>query len=74
MVYGGADGPLGPQEQAELCRKGIDLNNLTVSARQTAELTTGRRAEGATTSEAGMRFVILLAFVVWSGSARLRPA
>lgn len=52
MVYGGADGPLGPQEEAELCRRGIDLNNLAVCARQAAELTTVRRAEGTTTSEA----------------------
>ncbi|MFD9832463.1 tyrosine-type recombinase/integrase [[Kitasatospora] papulosa] len=64
MVYLGAYGPLRPEEQAELRRKDIDLDNLTVRVRQAApELTTGRRAEGPTKSEAGKRLVVLPAFL-----------
>ncbi|MFJ6853701.1 tyrosine-type recombinase/integrase [Streptomyces sp. NPDC091271] len=64
MVYLGAYGPLRPEEQAELRRKDIDLDNLTVRVRQAApELTTGERAEGPTKSEAGKRLVVLPAFL-----------
>ncbi|WP_187281677.1 tyrosine-type recombinase/integrase [Streptomyces sp. gb1(2016)] len=64
MVYLGAYGPLRPEEQAELRRKDIDLDNLTVRVRQAApELTTGKRAEGPTKSEAGKRLVVLPAFL-----------
>ncbi|MFI6121329.1 tyrosine-type recombinase/integrase [Streptomyces sp. NPDC051064] len=64
MVYLGAYGPLHPEEQAELRRKDIDLGNLTVRVRQAApELTTGKRAEGPTKSEAGKRLVVLPAFL-----------
>ncbi|MFE6187195.1 tyrosine-type recombinase/integrase [Streptomyces sp. NPDC056465] len=64
MVYLGAYGPLRPEEQAELRRKDIDLDNLTVRVRQAApELTTGKRAEGPTKSEAGRRLVVLPAFL-----------
>ncbi|MEV4679851.1 tyrosine-type recombinase/integrase [Streptomyces kurssanovii] len=64
MVYLGAYGPLRPEEQAELRRKDVDLDNLTIRVRQAApELTTGRRAEGATKSEAGKRIVVLPAFL-----------
>ncbi|MFF3904387.1 tyrosine-type recombinase/integrase [[Kitasatospora] papulosa] len=64
MVYLGAYGPLRPEEQAELRRKDMDLDNLTVRVRQAApELTTGRRAEGPTKSEAGKRLVVLPAFL-----------
>ncbi|MEU0088678.1 site-specific integrase [Streptomyces sp. NPDC006274] len=64
MVYLGAYGPLRPEEQAELRRKDVDLDNLTIRVRQAApELTTGRRAEGPTKSEAGKRLVVLPAFL-----------
>ncbi|MGW1813549.1 tyrosine-type recombinase/integrase [Streptomyces sp. NPDC002125] len=64
MVYLGAYGPLRPEEQAGLRRKDMDLDNLTVRVRQAApELTTGRRAEGPTKSEAGKRLVVLPAFL-----------
>ncbi|MET7785104.1 tyrosine-type recombinase/integrase [Streptomyces sp900116325] len=64
MVYLGAYGPLRPEEQAELRRKDVDLDNLTVRIRQAApELTTGKRAEGPTKSEAGKRLVVLPAFL-----------
>ncbi|MEU9009462.1 tyrosine-type recombinase/integrase [Streptomyces sp. NPDC048479] len=64
MVYLGAYGPLRPEEQAELRRKDVDLDNLTVRVRQAApELTTGKRAEGPTKSEAGKRLVALPAFL-----------
>lgn len=62
MVYLGAYGPLRPEEQAELRRKDVDLENLTIRVRQAApELTTGKRAEGSTKSEAA------------SGSSSCRP-
>ncbi|TQK52914.1 site-specific recombinase XerD [Streptomyces sp. SLBN-118] len=64
MVYLGAYGPLRPEEQAELRRKDVDLDNLTVRVRQAApELTSGKRAEGPTKSEAGKRLVVLPAFL-----------
>ncbi|MFI1394240.1 tyrosine-type recombinase/integrase [Streptomyces sp. NPDC020681] len=64
MVYLGAYGPLRPEEQAELRRKDVDLDNMTVRVRQAApELTSGKRAEGPTKSEAGKRLVVLPAFL-----------
>lgn len=64
MVYLGAYGPLRPEEQAELRRKDVDVDNLTIRVRQAApELTTGKRAEGPTKSEAGKRLVVLPAFL-----------
>jgi integrase len=64
MVYLGAYGPMRPEEQAELRRKDIDLDAMTVRVRMAApELTTGRRAPGDTKSEAGKRLVVLPAFL-----------
>ncbi|WP_327682048.1 tyrosine-type recombinase/integrase [Streptomyces sp. NBC_00467] len=64
MIYLGAYGPLRPEEQAGLRRKDVNLDNLTVRVRQAApELTTGKRAEGPTKSEAGKRIVVLPAFL-----------
>ncbi|MGW3302305.1 tyrosine-type recombinase/integrase [Streptomyces rubiginosohelvolus] len=64
MVFLGAYGPLRPEEQAELRRKDVDLDGLTVRVRKAApELTTGKRAEGPTKSEAGKRLVVLPAFL-----------
>ncbi|MET8603383.1 tyrosine-type recombinase/integrase [Streptomyces rubiginosohelvolus] len=64
MVFLGAYGPLRPEEQAELRRKDVDLDDLTVRVRKAApELTTGKRAEGPTKSEAGKRLVVLPAFL-----------
>ncbi|MFI1802969.1 tyrosine-type recombinase/integrase [Streptomyces californicus] len=64
MVFLGAYGPLRPEEQAELRRKDVDLDDLSVRVRKAApELTTGRRAEGPTKSEAGKRLVVLPAFL-----------
>ncbi len=64
MVYLGAYGPLRPEEQAELRRKDVDVDGMTIHIRQAApELTTGRRALGDTKSEAGKRLVALPAFL-----------
>ncbi|NUL04644.1 tyrosine-type recombinase/integrase [Streptomyces lunaelactis] len=64
MVYFGAYGPMRPEEQAELRRKDVDLDAMTVRVRMAApELTTGRRAPGDTKSEAGKRLVVLPAFL-----------
>jgi integrase len=64
MVYLGAYGPMRPEEQAELRRKDVDLDAMTVRVRMAApELTTGRRAPGDTKSEAGKRLVVLPAFL-----------
>ncbi|MFI2370365.1 tyrosine-type recombinase/integrase [Streptomyces sp. NPDC018833] len=64
MVYLGAYGPMRPEEQAELRRKDVDLDAMTVRVRMAApELTTGRRALGDTKSEAGKRLVVLPAFL-----------
>lgn len=64
MVYLGAYGPLRPEEQAELRRKDIDLDAMTIRVRKAApELNTGKRAEGPTKSEAGRRVVVLPAFL-----------
>ncbi|CAL9457267.1 tyrosine-type recombinase/integrase [Streptomyces sp. enrichment culture] len=64
MVFLGAYGPMRPEEQAELRRKDVDLDAMTIRVRQAApELTTGKRAEGPTKSEAGKRVVVLPAFL-----------
>ncbi|MEV5851833.1 tyrosine-type recombinase/integrase [Streptomyces anulatus] len=64
MVYLGAYGPMRPEEQAELRRKDVDLDEMTIRVRMAApELTTGRRAPGDTKSEAGKRVVVLPAFL-----------
>ncbi|WP_156727534.1 tyrosine-type recombinase/integrase [Streptomyces apocyni] len=64
MVYLGAYGPLRPEEQAELRRKDVDLDTMTICVRKAApELTTGRRAIGDTKSEAGKRYVVLPEFL-----------
>ncbi|WP_433571955.1 tyrosine-type recombinase/integrase [Streptomyces sp. CA-251247] len=64
MVYLGAYGPMRPEEQAELRRKDVDLDAMTIRVRMAApELATGRRAPGDTKSEAGKRFVVLPAFL-----------
>ncbi|MFB6539829.1 tyrosine-type recombinase/integrase [Streptomyces noursei] len=64
MVYLGAYGPMRPEEQAELRRKDVDLDRMTIRVRQAApELTTGRRVVGDTKSEAGKRVVVLPQFL-----------
>ncbi|MGW3762405.1 tyrosine-type recombinase/integrase [Streptomyces sp. NPDC005131] len=64
MVYLGAYGPMRPEEQAELRRKDVDLDEMTIRVRMAApELTTGRRAPGDTKSDAGKRIVVLPAFL-----------
>ncbi|MEE4492317.1 tyrosine-type recombinase/integrase [Streptomyces sp. BE230] len=64
MVFLGAYGPMRPEEQAELRRKDVDLDEMTIRVRMAApELTTGRRAPGETKSDAGKRVVVLPAFL-----------
>ncbi|MGW8395744.1 tyrosine-type recombinase/integrase [Streptomyces lydicus] len=64
MVFLGAYGPMRPEEQAELRRKDVDLEAMTIRVRMAApELTTGRRAPGDTKSDAGKRLVVLPAFL-----------
>ncbi|MEU8133782.1 tyrosine-type recombinase/integrase [Streptodolium elevatio] len=64
MVYLGAYGPMRPEEQAELRRKDVRLETMTIRVRQAApELSTGRRVIGETKSEAGMRTIVLPAFL-----------
>ncbi|MGW5822272.1 tyrosine-type recombinase/integrase [Streptomyces noursei] len=64
MVFLGAYGPMRPEEQAELRRRDVDLDTMTIRVRMAApELTTGRRAPGDTKSEAGKRLVVLPAFL-----------
>jgi integrase len=64
MVYLGAYGPLRPEEQAELRRKDVGLDDMTIRVRKAApELCTGERAEGPTKSEAGKRYVVLPGFL-----------
>lgn len=64
MVYLGAYGPLRPEEQAELRRRDVELDGMTIRVRQAApELATGQRAVGDTKSEAGKRYVVLPSFL-----------
>ncbi|MCM2391315.1 tyrosine-type recombinase/integrase [Streptomyces albipurpureus] len=64
MVYLGAYGPMRPEELAELRRKDVDLDAMTIRVRMAApELATGRRALGETKSDAGKRLVALPAFL-----------
>ncbi|MEU5545512.1 tyrosine-type recombinase/integrase [Streptomyces sioyaensis] len=64
MVFLGAYGPMRPEEQAELRRKDVELDAMTIRVRMAApELTTGRRAPGDTKSDAGKRLVVLPAFL-----------
>ncbi|WFB08623.1 site-specific integrase [Streptomyces sp. LX-29] len=64
MVYIAAYGPARPEEQAELRRPDVDLDAVGVWVRRAApELTTGRRVVGDTKSAAGMRFIVLPAFM-----------
>ncbi|WP_411574178.1 tyrosine-type recombinase/integrase [Streptomyces fradiae] len=64
MVFLGAYGPLRPEEQAELRRKDVDVDNGTITVRKAApELTNGTRAEGPTKSDAGKRVVVLPEFL-----------
>jgi integrase len=64
MVYLGAYGPMRPEEQAELRRRDVDLDAMTIRVRMAApELTTGHRALGDTKSDAGKRLVVLPAFL-----------
>ncbi|GES31787.1 hypothetical protein San01_42740 [Streptomyces angustmyceticus] len=59
MVFLGAYGPMRPEEQAELRRKDVDPDAMTIRVRMAApELTTGRRAPGDTKSDAGKRLVV----------------
>lgn len=64
MVYFGAYGPMRPEEQAALRRPNVSLDPLAVHVTEAApELTTGRRAEGDTKSNAGKRTIFLPGFL-----------
>jgi integrase len=64
MVYLGAYGPLRPEEQAALRRRDVTLDPLAIRVTGAApELTTGRRVEGDTKSQAGVRVIYLPAFL-----------
>jgi integrase len=64
MVYIAAYGPARPEEQAGLRRLDVDLEAVGVWVRRAVpELTTGKRAEGPTKSEAGKRFIVLPPFM-----------
>lgn len=64
MVFLGAYGPLRPEEQAGLRRRDVDLDAMTIRVRSASpELTTGKRADGPTKSEAGLRVVVLPDFL-----------
>ncbi|MGW2354926.1 tyrosine-type recombinase/integrase [Actinacidiphila glaucinigra] len=64
MVYIAAYGPARPEEQAGFRRLDVDLEAVGVWVRRAApELTTGKRAEGPTKSEAGKRFIVLPPFM-----------
>ncbi|MEU4892011.1 site-specific integrase [Streptomyces sp. NPDC044780] len=64
MVYFGAYGPMRPEEQAALRRSDVTLAPLAVRVREAApELTTGRRVEGDTKSDAGVRTIYLPGFL-----------
>ncbi|MER7793598.1 site-specific integrase [Streptomyces sp. NPDC097640] len=64
MVYFCAYGPMRPEEMAALRRPDVILDPLAVRVREAApELTTGRRVEGDTKSDAGVRTVYLPGFL-----------
>jgi integrase len=64
MVYLGAYGPMRPEELAGLRRRDIDADNLVIRVRVAEpERTNGKRAPGETKSEAGIRTIVLPAFL-----------
>ncbi|THA25338.1 site-specific integrase [Streptomyces sp. RKND-216] len=64
MVYLGAYGPLRPEEQAALRCRDVDLDEMILRVSTAApELNTGKRAEGPTKSDAGVRLVVLPDFL-----------
>lgn len=64
MVYLGAHGPMRPEELAGLRRRDADLDNLMMRVRVAEpERTNGKRAPGETKSDAGVRTVVLPAFL-----------
>ncbi|OIJ92152.1 site-specific integrase [Streptomyces sp. MUSC 14] len=64
MVYLGAYGPMRPEELAGLRRRDVDLDNLVMRVRVAEpERTNGKRAPGETKSDAGVRTVVLPAFL-----------
>ncbi|MFE5031890.1 tyrosine-type recombinase/integrase [Streptomyces sp. NPDC056683] len=64
MVYLGAYGPMRPEELAGLRRRDVDLDDLLIRVRVAEpERTNGKRAPGETKSDAGVRTVVLPAFL-----------
>ncbi|MEU9136243.1 tyrosine-type recombinase/integrase [Streptomyces sp. NPDC048404] len=64
MVYLGAYGPMRPEELAGLRRRDVDLDDMVIRVRVAEpERTNGRRAPGETKSDAGVRAVVLPAFL-----------
>lgn len=64
MVYLGAYGPMRPEELAGLRRRDVDLDNMVIRLRAAEpERTNGKRAPGDTKSDAGVRTVVLPAFL-----------
>ncbi|WP_329366028.1 tyrosine-type recombinase/integrase [Streptomyces sp. NBC_01483] len=64
MVYLGAYGPMRPEELAGLRRRDVDLDNMVIRVRVAEpERTNGKRAPGETKSDAGVRAVVLPAFL-----------
>ncbi|MDG9728255.1 tyrosine-type recombinase/integrase [Streptomyces sp. DH41] len=64
MVYLGAYGPMRPEELAGLRRRDVDLDHMVIRVRVAEpERTNGKRAPGETKSDAGVRAVVLPAFL-----------
>jgi integrase len=64
MVYLGAYGPMRPKELAGIRRRDVDLDSLVIRVRVAEpERTNGRRAPSETKSDAGVRAVVLPAFL-----------
>lgn len=64
MVYLGAYGAMRPEELAGLRRRDVDIDNLVIRVRVAEpERTNGKRAPGATKSDAGVRTVVLPGFL-----------
>ncbi|MGY5044432.1 tyrosine-type recombinase/integrase [Streptomyces sp. 900105755] len=64
MIYLGAYGPMRPEELAGLRRRDVDLDNLLIRVRVAEpERTNGKRAPGETKSDAGIRTIVLPAFL-----------